>query len=605
MAWHIGADNISSRTEGDISIIAQKIKECKGDCTIHPIGPNKEAVAQSLNSGDTLVFVVGGNGGATFWSFAQDLKGSGVFTIFAFAAWDPAVDKEWCGEDAIANRQIVVEWDAGQFMNASSTAACEADIAGCSAMQYAAKYPDVIGMCVSEISPEDIAQKICSGTCGSAIGGAATTQGGGSMIKIPDLTFYGLIKQICGAVDATFTIANNMAYLLSFKDLYKYRDKYDEYIPILTADKIQNDTLTKNWTTDGFYNAVNITYNGGELEYKYEPLIEQYGENVFYYDLSEDDEETATAKAKALLSAHVRDYSLDLELRCLYDPHITTGSWIKLPTKITRMSVSQDKEIPKQNNNIPNRETTIETEYDIFYVQGYSLRWTTQNALIMDLHLKYGPDTPEDPVNATIGTGAVQTTQGTGGYGSDCFSVGDFCQLFGDHRIPHSGAGAVAYAKENTPDNNMTMPRARQGSTYDRDLAGKTAEEGFLHITSIAGYCLYAENCNKWCCVEDMYTSGECGFNCGDWSLFVKVMLDCVGVKSWGFHIDGHYFNMMEYNGEVMSIDASRRQDANTHSCGFPASSKGSCSCACVNGNLGVHTDSSSCNATSNNTQQK
>lgn len=600
----VGSDcDGGSHEMDDIKRVAAGLRSCGHEVRESPrCNPSFEGELTSSPDGTIGVMIAnGGLAGATYASFIKDMQGMvpNSHIIFLFCHWAHP-DSSTLTNESIQNDVCIAEHDSGGFYQSWMPAIYD----GKTEAQLEQEY-GFIHFCGSATSPEDGARMICEGVCGKGGGGTTITQSGGSMIKIPDLTFYGLIKQICGAVDATFTIANNMAYLLSFKDLYKYRDKYDEYIPILTADKIQNDTLTKNWTTDGFYNAVNITYNGGELEYKYEPLIEQYGENVFYYDLSEDDEETATAKAKALLSAHVRDYSLDLELRCLYDPHITTGSWIKLPTKITRMSVSQDKEIPKQNNNIQNRETTIETEYDIFYVQGYSLRWTTQNALIMDLHLKYGPDTPEDPVNATIGTGAVQTTQGTGGYGSDCFSVGDFCQLFGDHRIPHSGAGAVAYAKENTPDNNMTMPRARQGSTYDRDLAGKTAEEGFLHITSIAGYCLYAENCNKWCCVEDMYTSGECGFNCGDWSLFVKVMLDCVGVKSWGFHIDGHYFNMMEYNGEVMSIDASRRHDANTHSCGFPASSKGSCSCACVNGNLGVHTDSSSCNATSNNTQQK
>lgn len=585
MAWHIGSDNISSRTPGDVQIMAQKIKECKGDCTIHPQGPNKEAVALALNPGDTLVFVVGGNGGATFWSFAQDLKNSGVFTIFAFAAWDPAVDKSWCGEDAINNRPITIEHDATFIKTAQQRASCEADINGLSARQYAAKYPDVIGMCVSEIGPEDIAQKICSGTCGG--GSGVVTSGGAAMVKIPDLTFYGLIKQICGAVDATFTIANNMAYLLSFKDLYKYRDKYNQYIPILTADKIQNNTLSKEWTTSGMYNSINVKYKNGELEYKYEPLIEQYGENIFYYDLSDDDEETAKTKAQALLAAHVRDYSLDIELRCLYDPHITSGSWIKLPKKITKMTVSQD------NRNIQQQEE--DTEYDIFYVQGYSLKWTTKNALIMDLHLKYGPDTPEDPINTTIGTGGIQASGGT--YGSDCFAVGDFMQLFGQTTIGHSGAGAVAYAKAHEPDPAWIIPRAKQGSSYDQELSGKTPEEGFLLITGKAGYCSYAENCNKWCCVDDMYKSGECGFNCGDWSLLTKCMLDCTGVqKNWGFHIDGHYFNMMEYNGEIMSVDASRRSDNNTNSCGFPYTPHGQCSCACVNGQLGVHTSSGDCN---------
>ena len=49
---------------------------------------------------------------------------------------------------------------------------------------------------------------------GQAQGGQSAT--GGGAVSIPDKTFYGLIKQIMGAVDAVFVIANNMAYLLSF-----------------------------------------------------------------------------------------------------------------------------------------------------------------------------------------------------------------------------------------------------------------------------------------------------------------------------------------------------------------------------------------------------
>ena len=56
-------------------------------------------------------------------------------------------------------------------------------------------------------------QLACDGSAVSSSGGV-----GGSAVLIPDKTFYGLIKQILGAIDGVFIIANNMAYLLSFKD---------------------------------------------------------------------------------------------------------------------------------------------------------------------------------------------------------------------------------------------------------------------------------------------------------------------------------------------------------------------------------------------------
>ena len=62
---------------------------------------------------------------------------------------------------------------------------------------------------------------------------------------------------------------------------------------------------------------------------------------MFYYDCLEDDYETAKAKAQALLTAHVRDYSTDVELQVFYNPNITVGSWVKLKKSITQNSTIQ------------------------------------------------------------------------------------------------------------------------------------------------------------------------------------------------------------------------------------------------------------------------
>ena len=36
-----------------------------------------------------------------------------------------------------------------------------------------------------------------------------------------------------------------------------------------------------------------------------------------------------------------------------------------------------------------------ESEYELFFVQGFTCRWDKKNALVMDVQLKYGPDTPD------------------------------------------------------------------------------------------------------------------------------------------------------------------------------------------------------------------
>ena len=67
---------------------------------------------------------------------------------------------------------------------------------------------------------EKLGQNVLAALGGQVTGGTTQTTGA-TVVKIPDLTFYGLIKQIIGAIDGVFIIANNMAYLLSFQDLYK------------------------------------------------------------------------------------------------------------------------------------------------------------------------------------------------------------------------------------------------------------------------------------------------------------------------------------------------------------------------------------------------
>ena len=325
------------------------------------------------------------------------------------------------------------------------------------------------GKCVAVYggtTPEEMLNAAIAALNGVAPTGGSSNQssgGGGGAVKIPDLTFYGLIKQILGAVDGVFIIANNMAYLLSFKQLYTYRDKYEDYILELQPSEIITDSIIRNWTTDGFYNSVEVTYADGIIKMQHDALVSTYGENVFYYEFPEDDEETAKAKADALLSAHVRDYSIDLQLNCLYNPNITVGAWIKVPKTLTKISGPTSKtsgELAKKNKeekklhkgvNITNmneiiqkingKEKTIQKittedeeeyeveiekkDYEIYFVQGYKLRWTPDESPIMSLHLKYGPDTPEDPVNATVGTGGVQSggavaSNGAASWGSDC-----------------------------------------------------------------------------------------------------------------------------------------------------------------------------------------
>lgn len=396
---------------------------------------------------------------------------------------------------------------------------------------------------------------------GQAQGGQSAT--GGGAVSIPDKTFYGLIKQIMGAVDAVFIIANNMAYLLSFKDVYEYRNQFDEFIPIIETKDVLRDSLVKNWSTDGYYNAVEVSYADGIIKYQNDVLVKQYGENVFYYEFPEDDEETAKAKADALLAAHIRDYSTNIQLSVFYNENITEGSWVKVNKTLTQISgktlreIEQDKlkekgnkistkhkgvtienliektitqdDITKTIQTITDEEGNVfdieidKSEYELFFVQSYTCRWDEHNSLIMDLELKYGPDTPEDPINATIGVGGVSSGGGTavGGQAADINAFVQQCL----------------------------------GSSATQDKT--TAEKLYKCLQGLIVYSYYG--CSHYTTASECYQHAK-ELNCADTSRLVTACYKAAGFQCqvvWG---PGHFWNELTIGGEVITVDLSSGQ---------------------------------------------
>jgi len=411
-------------------------------------------------------------------------------------------------------------------------------------------------------SSEEEAQKLSNGqlACDGSSAPSSTGTVGGSATIIPDKTFYGLIKQMMGAIDGTFIIANNMAFLLSFKQLYEYRDKFEDHIVEIKPSEIIADSIIRNWSTDGFYNAVEVTYSEGIIRMQYDALVDIYGENVYYYEFPEDDEETAKAKADALLSAHVRDYSLDLQLNCLYNPNITVGAWVKIPKTLTKVSgatsktsgeLSEAKKNAKKVRkgvNITNLNEVIQEvnekqktfqhitteegekydieiekkDYEIYFVQGYKVRWTPKQSPIMSLHLKYGPDTPEDPSAATVGASS-------GGSSS-------------------SSSGIAA-----TGELGDMVKQWIQGKNDDLSKA-QAIHEGLKAYGIV--YAYYNNfHCNS--IDECLKNSKSPGLNCGDTSQLTTAAMKMGGLNAY-FVLrcdSAHYFTVIEINGQKYYSD--------------------------------------------------
>lgn len=572
--YYVGSDHCYNNSQHHVDVIAKALKDAGHTVNSVGVGPNKESVCrQHAGENDTiLVFICCGIDGCTEWSIKEAIKGGhGCKTVFAYTgfAQKNVSTSSIKDADTCDNYKIGPSGDAKQYLKASSRANCIADIAGRTHKEYHEANSAYIAYCYSDVSIEDLAQKIVEGNYfGGGTGGSTTEGSGGSAVKIPDRTFYGLIKQICGATDSLFITANNMAYLLTFRDYYHYRDKYEDLIPTLTSKEVLTDSIEQQWSTTNFYNTVEIKYKGGTLTCAHDALVAQYGELKFHYEFKEDDYETAKSKASALLAAHIRDYAMDIKLTCLYDENITVGSWVKVKKSLINSKKSSKK-------------TINSSDYDLFFVQGYSLNWNPSKSLVMDLHLKYSPDTPQDPINATIGVGGGGSTSSSSPQtGPDCFGVST-AQLYGDHRIPHSGKGGLEYAQQNEPSSEMTQGRCKEGSSYQQEMNGKNAQEVFYWATQQFKYCCYADNCKDFKCTEERLNSGVCGFNCGDSACILKSLLDCIGVRNWVFHIHGHYHNIVEVDGQLQTADLSRRVNKYTHTVKWPAAQRGSCNCPC------------------------
>ena len=319
------------------------------------------------------------------------------------------------------------------------------------------------------------------------------------------------MNNIGAAIDAQFFIVDTTVCFVSFNSLMAMSSSeaiVKSVQPRIESWQLQDDSFELDVNQYGYYNTVVIKYKNGTLKRSFDDLVRVYSEIPVTYEDKELDYEGAQLKAQALLSAHVRDFGMQVRFTILYTGKITVASFVKVQNPLT-MSES------------------------LLYVYGISVRWSAEGqTLTCDMDCRYGPENPDDPEIPEVGLG--YTGDNSGQSGSSYVYSGnvpaDIAQaakmMIGNLTDPTAKAAAIY----NWVDQNVT---------YDKYWEGQKSSTEVLQ-SKIA--------------------------NCVDTAELIYDLCTAVGVKCelWGgtYHfLDGdigHVWNKIEQNGQMVFADTGR-----------------------------------------------
>lgn len=199
-----------------------------------------------------------------------------------------------------------------------------------------------------------------------------------------EYTYEDVLVNIASAIDAQFFIVDTTVCFVSFNALMAMGSSEavaKSIQPRIDFWQMQEDSYELDINQYGYYNTVIIKYKNGTLKRSFEDLVRVYGEIAVTYEEKSLNYEAAQLKAQAYLAAHVRDFGMEVKATILYTGKICVSNFIKIQNPLT-MSES------------------------LFYVYGISVQWDASNqTLICDLDLRYGPENPDGLEVPEVGMG--------------------------------------------------------------------------------------------------------------------------------------------------------------------------------------------------------
>lgn len=187
-----------------------------------------------------------------------------------------------------------------------------------------------------------------------------------------DYTYEDVLTNIASAIDAHFFIVDTTVCFMSFNALLANSSIIQKAVtPEIEPWQLQDGSYTLDLNQYGFYNTVEIKYKNGTITKSYDDLVRVFGVMKVKYNEPKLDYDAAMLKAQAYLSAHIRDFGMELKATILYSGKILPANFIKL---INPLTMSEG----------------------LFFIQGTSVQWSADNqTLIADLDLRFGPENPD------------------------------------------------------------------------------------------------------------------------------------------------------------------------------------------------------------------
>ena len=219
-----------------------------------------------------------------------------------------------------------------------------------------------------------------------------------------DMSFEELVGEICKGIDLIFATKRSTVVITDYESIFaeaKYlRDTNNSAVKgeDIQMWQLEEGTYELDVNQYGFYNTVKVYYKNGVITESYEDLVNVYGEMVIEYHEKSLDKRSAQMKAKAYLSAHVRDFNMSIKANILWDGDIDIGDIITIDNPMTLRDQY--------------RKDTEKRDPEYYFVKGKSIEWDEESFITGSLELTYGPESPEQKDVPEVGANYSNSSSG-------------------------------------------------------------------------------------------------------------------------------------------------------------------------------------------------